>query len=154
MASKKGKAAKGKARKSGGRRRMSGSSSMGGVSLFLVGAIITFGGVILAKLCKLPGWLSPVGAALWLYGWWKGNAFLRSLGLLYIGTGLAAIMGIPDAVSQSMDKLKAQGGIFNFIPTSTGNGGGGGGGGGTNFDLNNTVNVAADLTKALAPLFA
>lgn len=129
MASKKGKKVRSRARKGGGaygrvrRSRRSGSASMGGVSLFFVGAIILFGGVILSKLCKLPYWLSPVGAALWLVGWWKNNAFLRTLGLLYIGTGLGTVMGLPDQASKKLDEAaKAEGGflgnLFTFQKTT------------------------------------
>lgn len=143
MASKKGKqakrrASKGGARRSSGvRRRSGGTASMGGISLFFVGAIILFGGVLLSKLCKLPYWLSPVGAALWLVGWYKGNAFLRTLGLLYIGTGIGNVMGLPETASKKLDDAaQKEGGFLGGLfqpqktsgPSSSPDRGGSGGG--------------------------
>lgn len=149
MASKKGKAAKSRARK-GGRGGQRGSASMGGMSLFLIGTIITFGGVILAKLCKLPAWLSPVGAALWLFGWYRNNAFLRSLGLLYIGTGLAAVMGLPDAAGKAIDKAKAEGVLGGLLGGAQGVSDTGGGGGGSRSQVNADVQTVLDTVTAAA----
>ena len=114
MATRKGSKAKGKARRYGGGGRGKGKwfgfgDKLGGSTLFEVGAIMTVGAVILGKLCKLPGWLSPVGAALWLWGWWKGNAAIRTLGLLMIGVGFVQLLGIPAAVGQSIDQAQRQG---------------------------------------------
>lgn len=155
MASKKGKAAKNKSKgKKGGGRKGGWFGSFGGNLLFELGAVMVLGSVLLAKLCKLPAWLSPIGASLWLFGWWRNIPIARSLGLLMIGTGFVQLLGLPAAFSKTIDNAKAKGilgGIFSGFgggqtgevdPTSSSGGS----------ELENVVSVAADLTNDLSQI--
>ena len=154
-ATKKGKAAKGKSKKSGGGKRggWMGGSKVGATSLFEVGAIMTVGAVILGKLCNLPGWLSPVGAALWLWGWWKGNAELRKLGILMIGTGFVSMLGIPAAVGEKVDEAQKQGmfgNFFGFGVKKTAGPGGAPGGSRNGKSIDELVENVVDISDAVA----
>jgi len=94
------------------------ASAIGNVSLFEAGSVAILGGVTLGSLFSLPAWLSPIGAALWLYGMWRGNAILKSLGLLLVGLGLVTVLGIPAAISAKIQEAKAKGLIPMLGPTT------------------------------------
>lgn len=100
-------------RKGGGRRRGGSSSSwfpsLGGGSLWELGSVAVLGGVTLGSFFRLPAWLSPIGAALWLYGMWRKNAMIRSFGMMLIALGFVDALGVPAAIAQKVQEAKAKG---------------------------------------------
>ena len=128
--------AKKKGGKKGGGRRRSGAGRGGflktvqlgtGGGLFEMGGTAILGGVALSRFFKLPVWLSPIGAALYLYGWYKGNAMIKTLAIFIIGLGLAETLGLPTFVGQKVDEIRAKG-IFGALGTGTQASSGTGGG--------------------------
>lgn len=99
----------------GGRSGFFGTGALGNVSLFEAGSIAVLGGVTLGSVLRLPAWLSPIGAALWLYGMWRGNAVLKSLGLLLVALGVVDVLGIPAAIASRVKDAQAKGVIPSFL---------------------------------------
>lgn len=139
---------------------LGGDSHIGGTSLWEVAAVGTLGTVAVGALLKksLPAWMPPLGIALWLYGWWTGNAILRTFGLLLIAIGFMNLLGIPKAVADGIQKIKKDGlgGLFKKtsgadgvdVDTSSPRGGGGG----FNVDANKVsanIRDAAKIARAV-----
>jgi hypothetical protein len=96
-----------------------------GGGLLQVGVWGLGGAVLLASMFVFPAWLSPLGVALFLYGWWRKNPTIKGVGLLLIGVQIAQATGVVDVASQKIAEIKKEG-LFKALEKGTGGGGGGG----------------------------
>lgn len=101
----------------GGGTGLMKTTSFGGHSLFEIGSVAIFGGVAIGKFFKLPKWLSPIAAVLILYGWWKKNAVIKSLGILLAGLALVDVLGLPAVIGEKVDQIRSEG-IFGMLKSN------------------------------------
>lgn len=77
-----------------------------------VGQLATWGiggAVVLASYFTFPSWLSPLGVALFLYGWWRGNAQIKSVGALLVVVQFVQSLGVVKVASEKLAEIKAKG---------------------------------------------
>lgn len=121
----------------GGVRHMFGGlvpTSLGGGKgggVLEVAGIGVVGAVVLANLLSLPWWMSPLGAAVFIWGWWQKNNIVRALGIFLLALGLMDALGVTKAISSGVSNAMAKGGGLlgggakrTSAPMSSGGGGG------------------------------
>lgn len=77
--------------------------------LLKVGAWGIGGAILLASFFVFPAWLSPLGVALFLYGWWRGNGQVKAAGALLIGVQFVQALGVVQVATQKFAEIKEKG---------------------------------------------
>lgn len=97
-----------------------GVPSLGGQhgDLVKVGAWGIGGAILLASFFVFPVWLSPLGVALFLYGWWRGNGQVKATGALLMGVQLVQALGIVQVATEKVAQIKKEG-LFKALASGT-----------------------------------
>lgn len=76
----------------------------------LTGAgVAMVGGIALGRFFpQLPLWLSPVGVALWLWGWWRNQPVFRWAGMLFIALSVAEYLGLSSGIAAGVQQAAAK----------------------------------------------
>lgn len=90
-----------------------------GGGLVEVGAYGILGALLLGSFFVFPAWLSPLGVALFVYGWWRGNATVKALGVLMIGVQIVQALGVVDAAANKIAQIRKEG-VFKALGSKSG----------------------------------
>jgi hypothetical protein len=82
------------------------------------------GAIFLASMFVFPAWLSSLGVALYLYGWWRGNAQMKSTGALLIVVNFVNALGIVETATNKLAEIKREG-FFKALSSGDSTGGAG-----------------------------
>ena len=102
-------------------RGLFGIAPIGNTTITTAAAWGIGGAIFLASLFVFPAWLSSLGVALYLYGWWRGNAQMKSTGALLIVVNFVNALGIVETATNKLAEIKREG---FFKALSSGNPGG------------------------------